>query len=65
MVQLDILRIKNTASVREVINRLIRFGYTRAHSEQLASRWRPAAQYAITGAARLVARIACTWGSVV
>jgi len=65
MAQLDVLHIKNTASMREFINRLIRFGYIRAHSEQLAGRGRPAVQYVITGAARLVAGIAYTWDSVV
>jgi hypothetical protein len=49
----------------EILLRLIRFGYIRAHSEQLAGRGRPAAQYVITGAARLVAGIAYTWDSVV
>jgi hypothetical protein len=62
--QLDILHIKNPASVREFFNRWIRFGYISAHSEQLTGRGRPAAQYVITGAARLVAGIAYTWDPV-
>ncbi len=65
MAQLDVPHIKNTASVRDFTNRLIRFGYIRAHSEQLTGRGRPAAQYVVTGAARLVAGIAYTWAPVV
>lgn len=61
MVQRDILHTTNNATGTAFINRLLHFGYLRQHKELLqGAKGRPASQYVITGAARLVAGIAYT-----
>lgn len=59
MAQADILHTKNNATGTTFINRLLRFGYVREYPEVLqGARGRPATQYVITGATKLVAGVA-------
>ncbi len=53
----EVMKGRNNAAARRLIEELMRFGYVTEHPERLQSGGRPAGQYVIAGAAKLAASL--------